>query len=244
MKRRPATLGQPGGSDGGGADGSSCGTGATGYLSGIFTKYCLTRESISVTLIKERLTYPRSDCLNTGRPLKYVFCAFVPMRLFLGWIPSLNNNRSKPLLPPWKVLMPRNGRSVRYSGHALIEAIKSLSSCRGPFDFCSRRACWNKQPSDWRYIMGHLKECEARDCLSAGRNKSRNSFRPAGEADHSNLSGTELVGAGKRKSSFAEDFMLEHSNSSLFIAMIGRAGRYGAGVKEPQKSTQYYGFPS
>ena len=92
--------------------------------------------------------------------------------------------------------------------------------------------------------MGHLKECEARDCLSAGRNKSRNSFRPAGEADHSNSSGTELEGASKRKSTFAEDFMLEHSNSSLFIAMIGRAGRYGAGTKEPQKSTQYYGFPA
>jgi hypothetical protein len=92
--------------------------------------------------------------------------------------------------------------------------------------------------------MGHLKECEARDCLSAGRNKSRNSFMPAGEADHSNSSGIELEGSGERKSSFAEDFMLEHSNSSLFIAMIGQAGRYGAAAKEPHKSTQYYGFPS
>ena len=92
--------------------------------------------------------------------------------------------------------------------------------------------------------MGCLKECEARDCLSAGRNKSRNSFRPAGEDDHSNSSGIEVEGSGERKSSFAEDFMLEHSNSSLFIAMIGKAGRYGAAAKEPQKSTQYYGFPS
>ena len=91
--------------------------------------------------------------------------------------------------------------------------------------------------------MGHLKECEARDCLSAGRNKSRNSFMPAREADHSS-SGTKLEGASKRKSSFAEDFMLEHSNSSLFIAMIGKAGRYNSGAKEPQKSTQYYGFPA
>jgi hypothetical protein len=92
--------------------------------------------------------------------------------------------------------------------------------------------------------MGHLKECEARDRLSAGRNKSRNSFSPAVQADNSDSSGIELEGAGERKSSFAEDFMLEHSNSSLFIAMIGRAGRYGASAKEPQKSTQYYGFPS
>jgi hypothetical protein len=92
--------------------------------------------------------------------------------------------------------------------------------------------------------MGHLKECEARDCLSAGQNKSHNSFRPVRETDHSNSSGIKVEGSGERKSSFAEDFMLEHSNSNLFIAMIGRAGRYGAGAKEPQKSTQYYGFPS
>jgi hypothetical protein len=94
--------------------------------------------------------------------------------------------------------------------------------------------------------MGHLKQCEAMDRLSAGRNKNRNSFRPAGEADNcnSNLSRIESEGSRERKSSFAEDFMLEHSNSSLFIAMIGRVGRYGAGGKEPQKSTQYYGFPS
>jgi hypothetical protein len=32
------------------AEGSSCGTGATGCLNGKFTKYCLTRGSISVTL--------------------------------------------------------------------------------------------------------------------------------------------------------------------------------------------------
>ncbi len=92
--------------------------------------------------------------------------------------------------------------------------------------------------------MSHLKECEARDRLSASRNKSRNSFRLTEEADNNNSSGTKLEGASERKSTFAEDFMLEHSNSSLFIAMIGRADRYGAGAKEPHKSTQYYGFPS
>jgi type II secretory pathway component PulJ len=92
--------------------------------------------------------------------------------------------------------------------------------------------------------MGHLKECEAKDRLSTGRNTSRNSFRPAGDADYSNSSRIELERSGVRKSSFAEDFMLEHSNSSLFIAMLGRAGRNGSVGKEPHKSTQYYGFPS
>jgi len=92
--------------------------------------------------------------------------------------------------------------------------------------------------------MGHLKECEARDSSSAGRSKSHNAYRSVRPANRSNASELEMDGARAKKPSFAEDFMLEHSNSSLFIDMIGRAGRYGAGTKEPQKSTQYYGFPA
>jgi hypothetical protein len=42
---------------------------------------------------------------------------------------------------------------------------------------------------------------------------------------------------------FAEDFMLEHSNSGLFIAMMGNSNRFGV-QKEPAKSTQHYGFPA
>ncbi|MGD0546871.1 MAG: hypothetical protein ABR991_03495 [Terracidiphilus sp.] len=92
--------------------------------------------------------------------------------------------------------------------------------------------------------MGHLKECEASNRLSAGRNKSHSTFMPAGPAVSTDSSGIERDGAGARKTSFAEDFMLEHSNSSLFIAMMGSVGRYKSAPKEPQKSTQYYGFPS
>ena len=92
--------------------------------------------------------------------------------------------------------------------------------------------------------MGQLKECEASNRLSAGRNKSHSTFMPAGQTDRTNSSGIELDGACAKKTSFAEDFMLEHSNSSLFIAMIGSVGRHRTAPNEPQKSTQCYGFPS
>ena len=92
--------------------------------------------------------------------------------------------------------------------------------------------------------MGQLKECDASDRLFTGRSKSQNSFRPAGRDDRTNSSGVELDGARAKKSTFAEDFMLEHSHSGLLIAMMGSAGSYVAASKELHKSTQHYGFPS
>ena len=92
--------------------------------------------------------------------------------------------------------------------------------------------------------MGTPKECDARDRLSAGRNQSQYSFRPVGQSDRASFSVTEPDGTGASRLTFAEDFMLEHSNSGRRIALVGSAGSYGAAPKEPQKSTQYYGFPS
>jgi hypothetical protein len=62
--------------------------------------------------------------------------------------------------------------------------------------------------------------------------------------DRNNSSEMEMDGARAKQSSFAEDFMLEHSNSGLIIALFGSAATYGAASKEPQHPTQYYGFPS
>jgi hypothetical protein len=91
--------------------------------------------------------------------------------------------------------------------------------------------------------MGHLKECTARDCLSSGRNKSQNSHRSLDQADRVNSQiGPE--GARAKGSTFAEDFMLEHSHAGLLIALMGSADNYVAAPKESYKSTQHYGFPS
>jgi hypothetical protein len=91
--------------------------------------------------------------------------------------------------------------------------------------------------------MAHVKECESADHLAAGRNRIHRSFRQSGQADRISASEMEPDGIREKQSSFAEDFMLEHSNSSLFIAMMGSASRHGA-PKEPAISTQHYGFPA
>jgi len=91
--------------------------------------------------------------------------------------------------------------------------------------------------------MGHLKECESADRLSAGRNRIRRSFRQSGQADRISASGMESDVIGTKQPTFTEDFMLEHSHSSLFLAMMGNVSRHGA-PKESQKSTQCYGFPA
>jgi hypothetical protein len=91
--------------------------------------------------------------------------------------------------------------------------------------------------------MGHFKDCESADRLSATRNKIHRSFRQSGQTDRIAASGMEPDKMSAKQSTFAEDFMLEHSNSSLFIAMMESASRRGA-PRETQKSTQYYGFPA
>ncbi|MFZ1083523.1 MAG: hypothetical protein WAN35_01010 [Terracidiphilus sp.] len=91
--------------------------------------------------------------------------------------------------------------------------------------------------------MAHLKEYESSDHLSARRSQTHRMFRQSGQADRMAASALEADGMGAKKSTFAEDFMLEHSNASLFIAMMGSASRLGA-PKEPAKSTQQYGFPA
>jgi N-dimethylarginine dimethylaminohydrolase len=91
--------------------------------------------------------------------------------------------------------------------------------------------------------MAHLKECESADRHSAGRNKTHRSFRQSGSTDQVSVSGMQPDEINTKPTTFAEDFMLEHSNSSLFIAMMGNASRFGT-AKEVAKSTQQFGFPA
>ena len=92
--------------------------------------------------------------------------------------------------------------------------------------------------------MGHVKECEARDSLPAGRSQSHNVCRPVRQANRTNASESGMDGGRAKQPTFAEDFMLEHSNSGLLIALMGSAGSYKVVTQELQHSTQYYGFPS
>ncbi len=92
--------------------------------------------------------------------------------------------------------------------------------------------------------MGHLKESEGMHSLPAGQSNSHNSSGLARQANRTKPSELEMDGARAKNPTFVEDFMLEHSNSSLLIAMMGKTGSYKVVSQELQHSTQYYGFPS
>jgi len=91
--------------------------------------------------------------------------------------------------------------------------------------------------------MGLAKQCDTRDRLSAGRSRSQHSFRPVSYTDRPSPSAIGVDEVAKRQS-FAEDFLLEHTNSSLRFSSIGKAGKSGIAPREQQKSAQCYGFPS
>ena len=92
--------------------------------------------------------------------------------------------------------------------------------------------------------MNLANKSDKRERLSAGRNRGQHSFRPVNQTDRANSSGIETDGARPNRLSFAEDFMLEHTNSGLHITVIGMAGSSVSAAREPHKSTQCYGFPS
>jgi hypothetical protein len=92
--------------------------------------------------------------------------------------------------------------------------------------------------------MSLATKSDKRDRLSAGRSRSQHSFRTVSAADRANSSGIATDGAGPDRLSFAEDFMLEHTHSSLRLAFIGMAGKSGTAPREQHKSAQCFGFPS
>jgi hypothetical protein len=92
--------------------------------------------------------------------------------------------------------------------------------------------------------MSLAKKCDTRDRLSAGRGRSQHSFRPASRADRTNSIEMKPDGAQANRMSFAEDFLLEHTHSSLRIAFVGRTPSSATAPREQQMSAQCYGFPS
>jgi hypothetical protein len=92
--------------------------------------------------------------------------------------------------------------------------------------------------------MGHLKECVASNRLSVGRSKAQSSCRPTSQSERINSSTVASNEFNGKKSTFAEDFMLEHSHAGLLVAVMGRAATYVGASREMHKSTQHYGFPS
>jgi len=92
--------------------------------------------------------------------------------------------------------------------------------------------------------MDFLQQSDARNRLSSGRNTSQNSFRPASLADRTNSSRIEPDGVRAKRLTFSEDFMLEHSHSGRHIDLDQILASAGTAPREPQQTTQSFGFPS
>jgi len=92
--------------------------------------------------------------------------------------------------------------------------------------------------------MDFLKKLDARKFLSARQKRSEYSFGQMSPAFITDSSGIKQDGTKADRRTFAEDFLVEHSNSGRSIALIGIAASYGTAPKKPQPSAQSFGFPS
>jgi len=69
-----------------------------------------------------------------------------------------------------------------------------------------------------------LMKCDAKNPLSASRNKGRHSLRPAGKADKANPSEIKPDGRRASRLTFIEDFTREHSLPGVHITSIEISG--------------------
>jgi len=74
--------------------------------------------------------------------------------------------------------------------------------------------------------MSILKKCDAKNHLSASRNRSRHSFRPPGQADRAKPSEIKPDGPRASRLTFVEDFTREHSLPGVHITSIEISGSF------------------
>ncbi len=65
-----------------------------------------------------------------------------------------------------------------------------------------------------------MKKCNAKDLLSASRNKSLHPLMPVGQADRANPSEIKQDGPRASRLTFVEDFTQEHSLPGVHITSI------------------------
>jgi len=92
--------------------------------------------------------------------------------------------------------------------------------------------------------MGLPRKCDARHLSTASPNKSQPSCRPVSKAIRTSSFKIEPDATRTNRETFAEDFLLEHSHSTLRLAVIEITASASATPREPQQSAQSFGFPS
>jgi hypothetical protein len=92
--------------------------------------------------------------------------------------------------------------------------------------------------------MSLLKNSVAGNYPSAGWEKSRKQSRPERKTNRHNRSEVKPDSAQTQSHAFAEDFMLEHSSSSMRLSFTVVPSTSGAVSQESYPSSEYFGFPS
>jgi len=90
---------------------------------------------------------------------------------------------------------------------------------------CPRRAPF-KFTTENGAAMSILKKCDAKNHLSAIRNRSRHSLRPPGQADRAKPSEIKPDGLRASRLTFVEDFIREHSLPGVHISSIEISGSF------------------
>jgi hypothetical protein len=138
---------------------------------------------------------------------------------------------------------------VSYSGLAALEASKSSSIRREPDVSWFPAGIHHVSNRTRGAAMGIVNNCAERPRLAAGRKQSQYSFRPVGQLDSGKPAVITSEGGRSKRSSFAEDFLLEHCASSLRVTLIGIAGSAASASpvsasKDTLQTVQACGFPS
>jgi hypothetical protein len=88
------------------------------------------------------------------------------------------------------------------------------------------------------------KKITAKNRLSPGLDRNRHSVRSTRNANQTNFPGENPEIAIKNRAAFADDFMLEHSRSSLCTVLVADADSSGGAPQKAQQSSECFGFPS
>jgi len=91
--------------------------------------------------------------------------------------------------------------------------------------------------------MDHPGICE-RNLQATRHSRSRHSSKSSVPPTRPGSRRGEMDGAKSKRATFAEDFLLEHSHSTIRIGVFQFAESLASEHRETLKSAQSYGFPS
>jgi hypothetical protein len=108
----------------------------------------------------------------------------------------------------------------------LLEIVSNLSFSPSAFKALPQTSDVQERNRTTGAAMSLLKKCDAKNRLSASRNKSRDSFRPVGQADGANFSEIKPDGPQASRLTFVEDYTREHFLPGLHITSIEISGSF------------------